>query len=372
MAMPDNLPTRLPFPRVLLLVAGVLTLVVGVLAGLTRLGWTVPLPRPDLAALHGPLMVTGFLGVVIGLERAVGLGRPWAYASPVLAALSAVALVAGLPVAQAAWGFAAGAAVLAAILFRVQRLAPALHHGVQGLAALLLVAGNALWALGQPPALVVPWWTGFLLLTIAGERLELNRLSPPHPLSRKLFVAVTALLLAGIGTRAAGLPWGARLEGLALVLLAAWLGRYDVARRTVRTTGLTRFVAVCLLSGYTWLAVGGGLLLARGGHLGGPLLDAQLHAVMLGFVFAMIFGHAPLIFPAILRTPVPFRPVFYLHLAVLQGTLLLRLAGDLLEPGAPFADPGALRRLGGMGNALTLLLFFAATAGSALLARRRK
>jgi hypothetical protein len=32
-----------------------------------------------------------------------------------------------------------------------------------------------------------------------------------------------------------------------------------MARRTVRAEGLTRFITVCLLSGYGWLAVGGDL-----------------------------------------------------------------------------------------------------------------
>lgn len=35
-----------------------------------------------------------------------------------------------------------------------------------------------------------------------------------------------------------------------LLALAAWLARHDVGRHTVRQTGLVRFIAVCLLSGY--------------------------------------------------------------------------------------------------------------------------
>lgn len=36
----------------------------------------------------------------------------------------------------------------------------------------------------------------------------------------------------------------------------------------------------------------------------------DLHAVGPGFVFAMVFGHAPIIFPAITRLKIPFHPVF--------------------------------------------------------------
>jgi hypothetical protein len=59
---------------------GMLALVGALVGGLVRLGWALAAPAP-LAAFHGPLMVAGFLGTVIGLERAVALGRLWAYAA---------------------------------------------------------------------------------------------------------------------------------------------------------------------------------------------------------------------------------------------------------------------------------------------------
>jgi hypothetical protein len=36
----------------------------------------LPLPWPDQLILHGPLMVGGFIGTLIGLERAVGISKP--------------------------------------------------------------------------------------------------------------------------------------------------------------------------------------------------------------------------------------------------------------------------------------------------------
>jgi hypothetical protein len=47
--------------------------------------------------MHGPVMVMGFLGTLIGLERAVAYGRRWAFAAPGPTGLGAVALLAGLP-----------------------------------------------------------------------------------------------------------------------------------------------------------------------------------------------------------------------------------------------------------------------------------
>jgi metal-sulfur cluster biosynthetic enzyme len=53
----------------------------------------------------------------------------------------------------------------------------------------------------------------------------------------------------------------------------------------------------------------------------GPQYDATLHAFFLGFVFAMIFAHAPIIFPAVLGARMAYRPLFYAHVVLLQLTL---------------------------------------------------
>ena len=83
--------------------------------------------------------------------------------------------------------------------------------------------------------------------------------------------------------------------------------------------GLTRFIAVCL-SGYVWLGVGGVLTWYFAGILAGPYYDAMLHTVFVGFVFAMIFGHAPIILPAILsRTTSPYQPALYVPLLHLHA-----------------------------------------------------
>ena len=47
------------------------------------------------------------------------------------------------------------------------------------------------------------------------------------------------------------------MMNLGFIALALWLARYDIARKTVRRPGITRFVAVNLLLGYGWLALGG-------------------------------------------------------------------------------------------------------------------
>ena len=58
--------------RVPMLFVGLLSMACGAWLGLVRLGWNLPLPWQDQLIAHGPLMVCGFLGTLISLERAVG------------------------------------------------------------------------------------------------------------------------------------------------------------------------------------------------------------------------------------------------------------------------------------------------------------
>jgi hypothetical protein len=70
-------------------------------------------------------------------------------------------------------------------------------------------------------------------------------------------------------------------------------------------------------------------LLYFGALYAGPYYDAALHAVFVGFVISMIFGHAPIIFPAILGVPITYQRGFYVHLILLHLSLIIRLLGDL-------------------------------------------
>lgn len=105
--------------------------------------------------------------------------------------------------------------------------------------------------------------------------------------------------------------------------------------------------------------------LATGTATPGLVYDAMLHALFLGFVMSMVFAHAPVIFPAILGVPLPYRPAFYVHLGVLHASLVLRVVGDLVD------SLGRWRVWGGLLNAVALLLFLFNTARSIAIARRR-
>jgi hypothetical protein len=157
-----------------------------------------------------------------------------------------------------------------------------------------------------------------------------------------------------------------RILGGGLLATATWLARNDVARRTVRQRGLTRFMAVALLGGYVWLAIGGVLGIALAPAAPGVRYDAMLHAVFLGFVLSMVFAHAPVIFPAILGVPLRYRSTFYVHVALLHASLSLRLTGDLVD------DLARWRVWGGLLNAACLALFVLNTASATIASTDRR
>lgn len=340
--------------RLPLLAAAIISLLAGLLAGLVRLGWQVPSIQPDLPLAHGPLMVCGFLGTLISLERAVALGNRWAYAAPLLLGLGAVALTVGLPGASGPLLIVSGSLALVAIFAVIIKRQSALFTFTMGLGALSLLVGNCLWLVGVPIARMFFWWAGFLVLTIVGERLELNRLARPSRRTRRIFFTAGGLYVAGLIVASLDFGAGMPLLGAAMIALAAWLLVFDVARRTISQSGLTGFIALNLLCGYAWLGVAGVLWASVGEAL--PLMgyDALLHSLFLGFVFSMIFAHAPIIFPAILGWPLPFRRAFYGHVALLHLSLVLRVAGDL-------GGWLSIYQWGGMLNALALLGFLANT-----------
>lgn len=348
--------TRLRLP---LMALALLALLAALWAGWLRIGWQWPAFHPGLPPAHGPLMVSGFLGALVSLERTIALKKAWMYLAPASAGLGGLALILGLPAPVAPLLVLAGSLGLVGIFGVILRRHLTADTAVMALGAACWLVGNLLWLAGWPLAVVAGWWIAFLVFTVAGERLELSRLVRLTLPARRLFALLVLLALAGL-LLALWLPdAGARLTGLGWLGLAFWLLRWDIARRTIKKPGLPRFAAVCLLCGYTWLAAGGALAIVFGAVSSGIYYDAVLHSLLVGFIISMIFGHAPIIFPAVLGLPIRFTPLFYSHLALLHFSLLLRITGDL-------ARWGLLRRWGGLLNGVAILLFLVNTAWTIL------
>ena len=353
-----GLAVRLP-----LLVLGFASLVLGLGSGLARAGIGVSLPDPGLPTWHGALMVGGFFGTVISLERAVALGTRWAYSAPFLAGVGGLALGAFATPVPAQWLLAGSSLLLAVESAAIWARQQALFTLTLALGAASWATGVTAWLAGAGFGAVAPWWIAFLVLTIAGERLELTRLLPPSPARERLFAVIIAGVLAGAASSLVDGEAGRRILGGALLALAAWLGVQDIARRTAREPGLTGYIGRCLLSGYVWLAIGGALLAGPGAAYGSFAWDAAAHAILLGFVFSMVFGHAPLIVPAIARASVPYHWTFYVPLALLHLSIAVRVAGDL-------ATAVPLRASGAALNALAILAFVVSTLAAVVRGKR--
>lgn len=327
-----------------------LALLAGLDAGLLLLGLPAPVTAERLPAVHGMLLVLGFVGTLISLERATALARPLGYLAPATLGIGGVLLIVpAVPLIVARIVLAVGA--LAFLLLYVPLWRRQYDHALltQLLGAGLALAGALLWTGQDGLSRVVPWLVGFLVLTIAAERVELARITMGPRAGIRLLVhawAVTAALVVGLVFP----DTGAILLGATLLSLTVWLVVHDVARRTIRATGVTRYMAACILAGYVWLAVSG-LVLLLGMPVAQPAYDAVIHAVFLGFTFSMIMAHATTILPAVLRIPLPWRRAFWAPIALLQVALVVRVwIGDGL--GMPVAW-----RIGGVQGVAALVLF---------------
>lgn len=289
---------------------------------------------------HGAVMMAGFFGALIALERVVALRRGlWV---PVLAALGGwLGWGAGLWSAAGVLWVSSAVGLVWLYVWAGTHRALSLPLAVEASGALALVVGNAAFAAGQIDAARIGW-SAFLVLTIAGERRELTRLVKLPGWAAQAFLLVWAGEVAAV---LGALLWPGLAQSLwwiTMVLLAAWLLRWDVATRQWRAKGWAGHTAICLLVGYVWLAVACVLGLAG--------LAVAWHALWLGFVMAMVFGHAPIMLPALAGwRPEPTRWAL-LPLGVLGASLALRVGASASDWSTGLAAAGA-------GHALAFVLF---------------
>ena len=244
-----------------------------------------------------------------------------------------------------------GSAGLVFVFYYILLLQRSLPNLIMAAGAGCWLVGNLLWASDTPIYRLVLWWATFLILTICAERLELGRLVRLTRRQVNWFLGGTAMLIICLAAALVWMQTGTRLVGISLIWLSLWLWQHDLARHTIRSKGLPRFVAACLLSGYIWLGLAGVWCVIAGNPAAGTRYDAMLHMIFLGFVISMIFGHAPIIFPAVLNLQIHFQPIYYLPLVILHASLALRILGDILLWQTP-------RMWGGLLNGIAILTFF--------------
>ena len=341
---------KLPLPkgRLLILLGAMVALLSGLDAALLRLGLKAPVASMDLASLHGVLMIFGFLGAAITLERAVALQSDrrrislWAFLSPVAAvagtslALTQIALHGAeatrlLP----ALAWSASMALLVGIYVVVWRKQPMIAVLIQALGAVAGLAGILLWGRGFEIAQIVPWWCAFLIFTIIGERLELARITFARGSTEARVLGEVNLTCVGLVMTLFAPALGYPLLGLALVIVAIDTAHHDIALRTIRLPGAPRFMAACMLAGYAWMIVAGSIWVIRGPVFSGYGYDTVVHALTIGFALSMVLAHAPVIIPAIARRDLPYNRAMWAVWGSLQlGFVVRGLAGAPMAPGA--------------------------------------
>lgn len=354
--------------RLLLIIPGGLALLGGLNGALMLLDVPAPLEIIRLRDGHGIILVIGFVGTLIAVERAVALRTWWGYVSPILLGAGALLVMSPAPTEIGRTLLTLGALGLVVVYFPLWQRHNDATVLVQLMGAVLMAGSAILWLRDVPPSVFVPWLAGFVILTIAAERVELARVGVFDAGLRER--ADSNLLWFGHGIFAAAVAsvlwpeYATVVLGVLLLGLVAWLAQSDVARKLIKATGAQRYMAACLLSGYVWLAVAALVWIMLGHVNTGRGYDAVIHAVFLGFTMTMIFAHAPVILPAVLRRPLPYRPYMYGPLVLLHIGLVLRiLIGDAF-------DLDSAHQIGGVLNVVALLAFVFGSVWSVVSANR--
>ncbi|MFB6344201.1 MAG: hypothetical protein ABEK50_00305, partial [bacterium] len=196
--------------RLPIMLAAGLGLIAALLGGMNRLG-LILLDVPGRVALnHGGLMVSGFLGVVIAMERAVALPVKGSLLVPAMGGAGTLTIL-----FSPFQGFGLFLILLASVgvvglfgyIFSVQ---PSLHNTVLLAGGVCWLVGNTYWWRHVPVHQFVGWWMAFLVFVIAAERLELNRLLKLTFLQKTVFLAGVLLVLGGLIVSPLYSTWGVR------------------------------------------------------------------------------------------------------------------------------------------------------------------
>lgn len=342
--------------RAWLMVGACISLLAGLDGALLLLGVWSPVMSTRLSKWHGPLMVLGFVGTVICLERAVALGHRLAYLVPAMSGFGVIVLLAPLPFDSARAGLALLTLAQLGLLTIYVPLWRRSHDDavvIQGAGAFCAAGAAALLTTGAHVSQIVGWLACYMILTICGERLELSRLTMARNRALSaLCLAVVAALLVSVVSPAIG--W--RVLGVVLIGLAVWLCRHDVARGGLRRGGQAAYIGTLLMIGYLWLATAGIVCTIQRPPTSRNGYDAVVHSLFLGFTMGMILGHAPIILPAVLQVRLEWTTWFWLPAFLLEASLLVRIGiGDGL-------DRSAAVQAGGTVNVLSLLTLVAVIA----------
>lgn len=332
--------------RVPFMMLAFINLLVGIWAGLIRMGWNFPVST--LAVHHGAIMVGGFLTTLIALEKAIPLKRKIVLVIPLLSAFSFVIAIPGYFQFGLFFLLAGSIGLFKIHIIYLYQYPRDLSVSLMLLGASCLIIGNVMLIQKQLYPAAFPWWMAFMLLTIIAERLELSKFLPISKQVKYLLLCLLALFLIGVIVPYHSI--GKYLSGIALISIAIWMLRYDVIRIGLKKEGLTRFSSIALMLANGWLILEGILIAVLPETV--YSYDMLIHIFFIGYVFSMIFAHGPIILPGVLRiTFKPYHPVLYVWLFLVQSSLLLRVCSDAVSN-------VEARKLSGILSGIGILLYF--------------
>lgn len=317
------------------MVLGALCFFSAVVAGIWRIALTrgFLLPSiPEWFPPHGHLMVGGFLGAVIMLERFLGLRESRLIWVPYAYSLTAIFLHTGFwPVRVLHVIALAGWLLHRWLAFR------AFHHMEKPLAEAVayLTLSSALMFPGGLPARpdVALAALSFPATAIFVERLELS-LSFRKRGVRIVFWGLIAWSLCWTlsvwfsSTVFELIP--IRWMGILTLLLTISVAYYDTALRfsgPETAQGMYRYLRVALRFAYTWLFAGSLAMICWTVIPAAIVKDVLFHLMGLGFIFTMILAHAPLILPSALGK-LPSQKAPWIPFVIFQLMTTIRILGD--------------------------------------------
>jgi hypothetical protein len=317
----------------------------GLWSGLNRIGWDLTIL--PITAHHGAIMVGGFLGTLIALEKIIPLKKKNLYVIPVLNALSVVFFFTTQPrIAIYILIFSSIALSLVFLYyFRSQRN---IIYVLMLLGSLCWVTGNILLLTKLFYPLAFPWWAAFALFIIAAERLELMKFLPVSSMDKRVFIFILLGFVVGVLFSFHGA--GNVICGLALIGTSLWLLRNDLIGINLKKKNMPKYVAISLLTGYVALLLTGIFFFVLSDQW--LNYDIIVHSFFIGFVFSMIFAHGPMILPGIMGISVtPFNKILYVWLSLLQVSWIVRIFADVLMQ-------MEIRKVSGLLSAIAIVGYF--------------
>ncbi|MEM2095195.1 MAG: hypothetical protein QW777_07540 [Candidatus Caldarchaeum sp.] len=297
----------------LLLPPSFICLALSLAGGLSRMGVVQP-PSQQIVLYHGPLLVVGFLAALIAAERAITLNNVFMHVASGFFSCGGLLLVFSSDFLTAVLWLGGGLSFALWALWMIIKFRKNFSNLFFAAASILLLTGNTFFVLDYPTTYYVFAWVGFFITFIVGERMDMLKIAKASRLTYLTASLSIPLLFTGLAL-AEKLFFAAAFTTLLITAV-----KHDVALKFLGRKGFGRYLALGLTIAYAWLAVAA-LVWATSSST-----DAMLHSIFLGFVGSMVFAHAPIIFPAIMKISHFYTPILYIPFTLLQLSTLARVA----------------------------------------------